>query len=64
MINLFDPTGDPEHVANMIYKYLETDNSYQFRRHVLTNFTWQSIVENKIIPLLQESGTTANDKQQ
>ena len=64
MINLFDPTGDPEQVANMIYKYLETDNSYQFRRHVLTNFTWQSIVENKIIPLLQESGTIANDKQQ
>ncbi len=64
MINLFDPTGDPEQVANMIYKFLETDNAYQFRRHVLTRFTWQSIVENKIIPLLQESGTIANDKQQ
>lgn len=64
MIHLFDPTGEPEPVANMINGYLKTNNSYQFRRHVLTNFTWQSIVKNKIIPLLQESGTSTNDPQQ
>ena len=64
MINLFDPTGDPGQVAEMIVDHLRANRSYQFRRHVLAGFTWQSIIENKIIPLLEQSGHKINDQQQ
>ena len=64
MINLFDPTGDPGQVAEMIVDHLRANRSYQFRRHVLAGFTWQSIIENKIIPLLEQSGNKINDQQQ
>ena len=55
MINLFDPHGEAKPVAEMIAEHLKSDQYYQFHRHVLTGFTWQSIVENKIIPLLEGS---------
>ena len=55
MINLFDPHGEAKPVAEMIAEHLKFDQYYQFHRHVLTGFTWQSIVENKIIPLLEGS---------
>jgi glycosyltransferase involved in cell wall biosynthesis len=62
MINLFDPFGDPEQVAGMIRDYLITSKAYKFRRHVLSEFTWQAIMEKKVIPLLEGPGTIENEK--
>jgi glycosyltransferase involved in cell wall biosynthesis len=61
MINLFDPTDDPNNVAEMIATYLKSNRIYQFRRHVLNHYTWQSILKKKIIPLLEDSGPSTYD---
>ena len=61
MINLFDPTDDPNNVAEMIVSYLNSDPIYLFRKHVLNQYTWQSILKKKIIPLLDETGLSTND---
>jgi len=61
MINLFDPTDDPKNVAEMIISYLNSDPTYIFRKHVLNQYTWQSILKKKIIPLLEETGLSTND---
>lgn len=53
MINLFDPHGDPAPVADMIFNHLQSDRAYKFHRHVLSEFTWDSILEKKIIPLIE-----------
>jgi len=45
----------------MIETFIENSQSYQFRRHILKNYTWQSIVKNKIIPLLEEKGVESHD---
>ena len=60
MIKLFDPTGDPEQVAGLIVKHLQNDQTYLLRKRVLSHFTWQSIVDKKIIPLLEGSGYITN----
>jgi glycosyltransferase involved in cell wall biosynthesis len=54
LINLFDPSGDPSVAANQISTYIQSDRTYQLRRHVIKSFTWQSILKKQIIPLLQE----------
>jgi glycosyltransferase involved in cell wall biosynthesis len=51
---LFDPEGDPVAVADAIATYLASDRVYQLRRRVLNQFTWQTIVEHRLIPLIQE----------
>jgi len=61
MINLFDPSDDPKNVAEMIVNYLKSSRSFLLRRHVLNHYTWQSIVENKIIPLLEDTVPSADD---
>jgi glycosyltransferase involved in cell wall biosynthesis len=53
-IDMFNPSGEPREAANQISAFLETDRAYKLRRHVLENFTWQSILRKKIIPLLNE----------
>ncbi|MFN2264935.1 MAG: glycosyltransferase family 4 protein [Anaerolineales bacterium] len=61
MINLFDPQDEPIEVADMIETFIENSRSYKLRRHVLKNYTWQSIVKNKIIPLLEGKGVESHD---
>jgi glycosyltransferase involved in cell wall biosynthesis len=56
LINLFNPTGDPGAVAAEIDAFLQSDRAYQLRRQVIENFTWQSILKNQIIPILDEFG--------
>jgi glycosyltransferase involved in cell wall biosynthesis len=51
---LFDPHGDAEKVARAIIDYCTEDRVYQLRRRVLRNYTWRSILENHLIPLLSE----------
>ncbi|MGW8143176.1 MAG: glycosyltransferase family 4 protein [Anaerolineales bacterium] len=53
-IDMFNPSGEPREAADQISSFLETDRAYKLRRHVLENFTWQSILRKKIIPLLNE----------
>ncbi len=50
----FDPDGDPRTVAQAIAERLATDPLYQMRRRVLRFYTWERIMETKILPLLQE----------
>jgi glycosyltransferase involved in cell wall biosynthesis len=54
LIEVFDPSGDPHEAAKKIISFLESDRAYQLRQHVIGNFSWQSILRNRIIPLLSE----------
>ncbi|MCK4899639.1 MAG: glycosyltransferase, partial [Anaerolineales bacterium] len=56
-VNLFDPNGDPKEVAKAIQAFIESDQAYRLRKRVLANFTWQSILNNKIIPLIEDKVT-------
>jgi len=56
LINLFNPKGDPQTVADDIHNFLKSERAYQLRKHVLNQFTWQSILKKKIIPILDEIG--------
>jgi len=49
---LFDPAGAPDSVRDKIASFIESDRAYKLRRNVLSKFTWDSILKNKIIPLL------------
>jgi glycosyltransferase involved in cell wall biosynthesis len=49
----FDPLGDPEVVSNQIITFLQSDQAYQMRRRVLSEYTWDSIVHQRLIPLLE-----------
>jgi glycosyltransferase involved in cell wall biosynthesis len=40
-------------VADTIITSLQTDRAFQLRRRVLTNHTWQHLVETRIVPLLR-----------
>ena len=57
---LFDPEGDPATVAEAIAAHLSGDRAYQLRRHVLSQFTWQAVLERHLLPLIQE--VTEHDK--
>ncbi|MFC1923158.1 glycosyltransferase family 4 protein [Chloroflexota bacterium] len=56
--NFFDPFGDPKEVAKGIQAYIESDQAYRLRKKVLARFTWQSILKNKIIPLIEDKVMT------
>lgn len=49
----FDPEGDPAEVAADILAALEKDAGYQLRKRVIGRFTWQAILHNRIIPLIE-----------
>ena len=51
---LFDPDGDPVAVADAIAAHLAADRAYQLRRRVLSQFTWQVVLERHLLPLIQE----------
>lgn len=51
---LFDPKGDPVVVADAIASHLDIDRGYQLKQRVLNNYSWNSIVETKVMPLLKE----------
>lgn len=54
LAQVFDPDGDPAAVANAIREYLENDRAYRLKKRVLDQFTWRSIVKNKLIPIIEE----------
>ncbi len=51
---LFDPKGDPQAVADVMATYLADDRVYGLRRRVLSQFTWQRVLESRLIPLILE----------
>ena len=51
---LFALAAKPRDVARTIVDTLQADRAFQLRRRVLKNFTWQRIVTNKILPLLEQ----------
>ncbi|PWH18631.1 MAG: hypothetical protein DDG58_06180 [Ardenticatenia bacterium] len=51
---LFDPHGDAEQVARAIAHYCATDHVYQLRQRVLHCYTWRSVLEQHLMPLLSE----------
>jgi glycosyltransferase involved in cell wall biosynthesis len=54
--HLFDLRGDPDAIAADIAQVLERDAAHRLRRRVLAHFTWQRIVQERVIPLLHSSG--------
>jgi glycosyltransferase involved in cell wall biosynthesis len=54
LAHLFDPEGDPGAVAEAIAIHLAEDQAYQMRRRVLSQFTWEAVLERCLIPLIQE----------
>jgi len=56
LVNLFDPNGDPMKVGNQITSYLKSDRAYKLRKNIIAQFTWNSILNTKILPLLDEIG--------
>ncbi len=51
--HFFDPHGDPDFIAAQIIYGLDHDTTFHLRRRVLSQYTWKSIVEERVIPLLQ-----------
>jgi len=54
LAHLFDPEGDPEAVAQAIADHLAGDPAYQLKRRVLSQFTWDAVLERHLLPLLRE----------
>ena len=52
--HLFDPEGNPEIVAQSIFETFESNQAFQFRKRVINNYTWKAVLEQKLIPLLEE----------
>lgn len=54
LVNLFDPEGDPECVGDEIISFMRSDPIYKLRRRILDQYTWSSILSNKIIPIIDK----------
>lgn len=50
---LFDPNGSSAEVAHQIRSHLKNDSAYQLRRRVIAKYSWQNIVRDHLIPLIQ-----------
>lgn len=52
--NYFNPDDSPGQIAGMIVHYIESHPVMQMRMHVRQLYSWESIYQNQIAPLLQE----------
>jgi glycosyltransferase involved in cell wall biosynthesis len=50
-LSYFEPSDPPEKIARQIIAECTANRQFHLRRHVLENYTWESIFENQIIPL-------------
>lgn len=48
----FSPEAQPEHIAELILKWMEESRILHLRRRVRRDLTWQSIFRHEILPLL------------
>ena len=51
---LFDAEKDPVHVAELILAWIERSPAHRLRRRTRQNYTWQTIFERDIKPLLRD----------
>jgi glycosyltransferase involved in cell wall biosynthesis len=51
--NFINLSDEPEIVGKDIVSYLKNNQAYQLKRSVLKDFTWESIVQNKIISMIE-----------
>jgi glycosyltransferase involved in cell wall biosynthesis len=51
--NRFDPNGDPALVAKQIADYLKANPGYHLKQRVINQFSWQRIVRDNLLPLIQ-----------
>lgn len=54
----FDPNGDPQEIARSISTFLKGDRAYHLKRRIVERFTWRAILDNQIIPMIQETVLT------
>ncbi len=52
-ITVFGLDEEPHRIARQIVEVLAADPAYRLRRRVLEEYTWQQIVKNKVLPLLE-----------
>jgi glycosyltransferase involved in cell wall biosynthesis len=57
----FSPVEDPGHVAAIIHQRLKNDPLYQMRVRVRRQYTWMAVYQNKILPLLQDTTSSAEE---
>jgi glycosyltransferase involved in cell wall biosynthesis len=48
----FSPEANPDQLASLILKWMEESSVLRLRRRVRQSFTWQSIFQREILPLL------------
>nr|MBC7243827.1 glycosyltransferase family 4 protein [Chloroflexota bacterium] len=53
-VHYFSPQADPAHVAALIASKLLADPAFRLRRRVLQEYRWETIVNNRVIPLIEE----------
>jgi glycosyltransferase involved in cell wall biosynthesis len=54
LVNLFDPEGDPGDVGAEITSFIRSDPIYKLRRRILEQYTWSTILSNKLIPIIEK----------
>jgi glycosyltransferase involved in cell wall biosynthesis len=52
----FSPGADAGEVAGLIQEWMENSPVLRLRRRMRKEFTWQSIFQQQILPLLQPEG--------
>jgi hypothetical protein len=52
----FSPGADEGEVAGLIQEWMENSPVLRLRRRMRKEFTWQSIFQQQILPLLQPEG--------
>lgn len=51
---LFPPETPPDDVGQTIVRTLKADRAFRLRRRVLTHFTWRTLLQARILPLLHD----------
>ena len=54
LAHLFDPDSDPDSIATSISTFLQSNQAHQLHRRVLYRFTWQAILKNQLVPMIEE----------
>jgi glycosyltransferase involved in cell wall biosynthesis len=54
-VHYFPLEASPEEVAQLVMDKLELDASYILRRRVLGSYTWNQIVRDKVVPILERA---------
>jgi mannosylglucosylglycerate synthase len=53
-VSYFDPEGDPKEIARLIANRMESEATSRFSRRVKRSYTWESIYNKFIEPILKE----------